>query len=207
VKNVTIASHPLIDDCLARLRDEATSPESFRRAAGEAAMLLAYEVTRDFEQRSIRVITPVAATRAKVLKREVLLVPILRAGLGMLDSLLSILPRARVGMIGLKRDEETLQPIAYKESLPARLGRFEIVILDPMLATGGSAVAALRQLYQRGAKRVRLLHLLAAPAGVQRVHEEFPDVAITVGALDRELNAQGYIVPGLGDAGDRLFGV
>lgn len=170
-------------------------------------MLLACEATREFELKTVRVKTPVTATRAKVLKRKVLLVPVLRAGLGMLDALLDLMPEAQVGMIGLQRDERTLQPSAYKASLPARLSGHEILVMDPMLATGGSAIAALRQLFSRGARRVRLLHLLASPEGVEQVRSEFPDVPLVIGAMDRRLNQKGYIVPGLGDAGDRLFGV
>jgi uracil phosphoribosyltransferase len=206
VKNVTVVSHPLVDHGMARLRDEATNPEDFRRVLDQVVSLLAFEATRDFEQKSVAVKTPVATTRARMLKREVLLVPILRAGLGMLGPVHRLMPHARVGMIGLKRDAETLAPEFYHSSLPDKLGAFEVIVLDPMLATGGSVMEALGQLYRRGAKRVRLLHLLAAPEGIRKVRSRFPDVPIVVGALDKKLNGHGYIVPGLGDAGDRIFG-
>lgn len=207
MKNTTVISHPLIDHNLVRLRDERTAPEIFRRALGEVAMLMVYEATRDFAQKTVSVQTPVAKTRGKELMREVLLVPVLRAGLGMLEPMLQLLPHARVGFVGLKRDEATLAAATYHESLPDKLGAFEVIVLDPMLATGGSAVATLDLLFQRGARRVRVVNLLAAPEGIRRVHEHYPDVPIVTGALDRKLNSQGYIVPGLGDAGDRLFGV
>lgn len=207
MENVTIINHPLIDHNLARLRDEKTEPEEFRRALGEVAMLMVYEATRGFEQKTVTVRTPVAGTKARILKREVLLVPILRAGLGMLEPLLRLVPHARVGFVGLKRDEATLEAMTYHQSLPDKLGQFEIIVMDPMLATGGSAVAALDLLHQRGAKRIRLVNLLAAPEGIKYVHQHYPDVPIVSGALDKKLNSKGYIVPGLGDAGDRLFGV
>lgn len=207
MKNVTIISHPLIDHNLARLRDEKTEPEEFRRALGEVAMLMVYEATRDFDQKTVTVRTPITSTKAKVLKREVLLVPILRAGLGMMEPLLRLVPHARVGFVGLKRNEDTLEAMTYHKSLPEKLGSFEIIVLDPMLATGGSSVSALKLLFERGAKRVRLVNLLAAPEGLRFVHKHYPDVPIVAGALDKKLNSKGYIVPGLGDAGDRLFGV
>jgi len=207
MKNTTVISHPLIDHNLVRLRDERTEPEEFRRALGEVAMLMVYEATRGFEQKTVTVQTPVAKTRGRQLKREVLLVPVLRAGLGMMEPVLQLLPHARVGFVGLKRNEDTLEAVTYHKSLPDKLGPFEIVVLDPMLATGGSAVSALDLLFERGAKRVRLVNLLAAPEGIQFVHKHYPDVPIITGALDKKLNSKGYIVPGLGDAGDRLFGV
>jgi len=207
MKNVAIISHPLIDHNLARLRDEKTEPEEFRRALGEVAMLMVYEATRGFDQKTVTVRTPITSTKAKVLKREVLLVPILRAGLGLMEPMLRLVPQARVGFVGLKRDEDTLEAMTYHKSLPEKLGPFEIVVLDPMLATGGSAVSALKLLFERGAKRVRLVNLLAAPEGIKFVHKHYPDVPIVSGALDKKLNSKGYIVPGLGDAGDRLFGV
>ncbi|MFT4691183.1 MAG: uracil phosphoribosyltransferase [Verrucomicrobiia bacterium] len=207
MKNTTVIDHPLIEHNLVRLRDEKTEPEEFRRALGEIATLMVYEATRNFEQKSVTVQTPVAKTRAKQLKREVLLVPVLRAGLGMLEPLLRLIPHARVGFIGLKRNEDTLEAATYHKSLPERLGKFEIIVIDPMLATGGSAVSAIQLLHERGAKRVRLVNVLAAPEGVKYVHKHFPEVPIFTGAMDKKLNEKGYIVPGLGDAGDRLFGV
>jgi len=207
MKNTTVISHPLIDHNLVRLRDESTPPEEFRRALGEVAMLMVYEATRNFEQKTVSVQTPVAKTRGKQLKREVLLVPVLRAGLGMLEPLLQLIPHARVGFVGLKRNEDTLEAATYHKSLPEKLGPFEIIVMDPMLATGGSAVSALDLLFERGAKRVTLVNLLAAPEGIKFVHRKYPNVPVVIGALDKKLNNKGYIVPGLGDAGDRLFGV
>ena len=207
MKNVTLISHPLIGQNLARLRDEKTAPDEFRRALGEVASLMAYEATRSFETRTTTVRTPLARARASVLKREVLLVPVLRAGLGMLEPILRLIPHARVGFIGLKRDEATLEALTYHQSLPPRLSQFEIIVMDPMLATGGSSVAALDLLHERGARRIRLVNLLAAPEGIRFVNSRYPDLPIFTAAIDRKLNSKGYIVPGLGDAGDRLFGV
>ncbi len=207
MKSVNLISHPLIEHNLVRLRDEKTPPEEFRRALGEIASLMVYEATRAFEMRRTSVQTPLARARAKTLKREVLLVPVLRAGLGMLEPILRLIPHARVGFIGLKRNEETLEAMTYHKSLPDKLGNFEIIVMDPMLATGGSSVSALKLLYERGAKRVRLVNLLAAPEGIEFVHSHYPDLPIFTAAIDRKLNSIGYIVPGLGDAGDRLFGV
>lgn len=207
MKNLTVITHPLIEHNLVRLRDENTQPEEFRRALGEIATLMVYEATRTFEQKTVTVQTPLTRTRAKQLKREVLLVPILRAGLGMLDPLLRLLPHARVGFVGLKRNEATLEAATYHKSLPEKLGAFEIIVMDPMLATGGSAVSAIKLLKERGAKRIRLVNLLAAPEGVKFVHRHYPEIPVFTGAMDKKLNQSGYIVPGLGDAGDRLFGV
>ena len=207
MKNVTVIAHPLVQHTLTKIRDERTDPEAFRRALGEAAALMVYEATRSFETRAVRVTTPLAKTRGVQLKREVLIVPVLRAGLGMLNSILQLMPHARVGFIGMKRHEETLQATAYHKSLPDELGAFEIILVDPMLATGGSSVAALRLLAERGAKRVRMVCLVASPEGIAHVQEEFAAMPVFTAAIDARLNKKGYIVPGLGDAGDRLFGV
>jgi uracil phosphoribosyltransferase len=207
VNRVTVIAHPLVQHNLTRLRDHRTKPEEFRRGLAEVAALMVYEATRSFETRSIAVSTPLEKTRGAQLKREVVLVPVLRAGLGMLPSILQLIPHARVGFIGLKRHEKTLKATSYHKSLPADLSSFEIILIDPMLATGGSAVAALRLLAERGAVRVRLVSLVAAPEGVARVHERYPDLPIFTAAIDARLNSRGFIVPGLGDAGDRLFGV
>lgn len=204
---VTVIAHPLVQHNLARLRDVRTDPEAFRRGLGEVASLMVYEATRSFQTRSVSVTTPLAKTRGAQLKHEVVLVPILRAGLGMMGSILQLIPHARVGFIGLKRHEQTLHASVYHKSLPADLSSFEIILIDPMLATGGSTVAALKLLAERGAKRVRLVSLVAAPEGIARVHERYPELPIFTAAIDEKLNAKGYIVPGLGDAGDRLFGV
>jgi len=207
MKNVTVITHPLVQQNLTRLRDKSTQPEEFRRALGEVAALMVYEATRTFATQPVTVRTPLEQTRGVKLKHEVLLVPVLRAGLGMLDPILRCIPHARVGFIGLKRNEYTLEAATYHKSLPSQLSDFEIILMDPMLATGGSSVSALDLLSERGARRVRLVNLLAAPAGIKFVHQHYPDVPIFTAALDRKLNHKGYIVPGLGDAGDRLFGV
>lgn len=207
MKNVTIITHPLVQQNLTRLRDQATPPEEFRRALSEAAALMVYEATRSFGTLPVKVRTPLETTRGVKLKHEVLLVPVLRAGLGMLDPMLRCLPHARVGFIGLKRNEHTLEANTYHKSLPENLRDFEIILMDPMLATGGSSVSALKLMAERGARRVRLVNLLAAPEGIQFVHQHYPRVPIFTAAVDRKLNQKGYIVPGLGDAGDRLFGV
>jgi uracil phosphoribosyltransferase len=207
VNLVTVIAHPLVQHNLTRLRDTRTGSEEFRRGLGEVASLMVYEATRSFQTRPVSVSTPLARTRGAQLKHEVVLVPILRAGLGMLTSILQLIPHARVGFVGLKRHERTLKASVYHKSLPANLSSFEIILIDPMLATGGSAVAALRLLEQRGAKRVRLVSLVAAPEGIAHVQERYPELPIFTAAIDEKLNAQGYIVPGLGDAGDRLFGV
>ncbi len=204
---VTVIAHPLVQHNLTKLRDARTEPEAFRRGLGEVASLMVYEATRSFQTKSVSVTTPLAKTRGAQLKHEVVLVPILRAGLGMMGSILQLIPHARVGFIGLKRHEQTLHASVYHKSLPADLSSFEIILIDPMLATGGSTLAALRLLGERGAQRVRLVSLVAAPEGIARVHESHPELPIFTAAIDEKLNAKGYIVPGLGDAGDRLFGV
>ncbi len=207
MSRVTVIAHPLVQHNLTKLRDARTDPEGFRRGLAEVASLMVYEATRSFQTKSIAVHTPLVRTRGAQLKHEVVLVPILRAGLGMLPSILQLIPHARVGFLGLKRHEKTLKAGVYHKSLPADLSSFEIILIDPMLATGGSVVAALRLLEERGARRVRLVSLVAAPEGIARVHEHYPELPIFTAAIDEKLNAQGYIVPGLGDAGDRLFGV
>jgi len=207
MKNVTVITHPLVQQNLARLRDQATQPEEFRRALGEVAALMVYEATRTFDTRTVTVQTPLAKTRGVRLRREVLLVPVLRAGLGMLDPILRLIPHARVGFIGLKRNESTLEATTYHKSLPDDLSQFEIILMDPMLATGGSSVSALDLMAERKARRVRLVNLLAAPEGIRYVQQHYPEVPIFTAAIDKRLNHKGYITPGLGDAGDRLFGV
>jgi uracil phosphoribosyltransferase len=207
VKGVILIHHPLVQHHLTVLRDRRTPPAAFRWALQQASALLVYEATRDFGLSSIPVRTPLATMRGQRLRRPVLLVPVLRAGLGMLAGMLDVIPEARVGFIGLSRDEKTLLASEYHKSLPDELGSFEILLIDPMLATGGSAVAALDSLVERGARRIRLVSLLAAPAGIVRVQKTSPTLPIFTAAVDRRLNAKGYIVPGLGDAGDRLFGV
>jgi len=207
VKGVTIIRHPLVQHNLTRLRDQATGPQEFRRVLSEVAALMVYEATRSFQVRRGRVQTPLAPAPGFALKREVVLVPVLRAGLGMLDSILQLIPHARVGFIGLKREETTLKATTYHQSLPRDLSGFEVILIDPMLATGGSAVAAMDLLAGLKVKRVRMVNLVAAPEGIRHLHRHYPDLPIFTAAVDRALNNKGYILPGLGDAGDRLFGV
>jgi uracil phosphoribosyltransferase len=207
VKSVRVIAHPLVQHNLTRLRDKRTEPEEFRRGIGEVAALMVYEATRTFETQPVAVTTPLSKTRGVHLRNEVILVPILRAGLGMLNSILQLIPHARVGFIGLKRHEQTLKATVYHKSLPENLAPFEIILIDPMLATGGSAVAALNLLAERGARRMRLVNLVAAPEGIRHVHSSYPELPIFTAAIDLRLNGKGYIVPGLGDAGDRLFGI
>ena len=207
MKGVTVISHPLVQHNLTRMRDRRTGPQEFRRVLSEVAALMLYEATRSFAVEPVPVTTPLAAARGHRLRREVVLVPVLRAGLGMLDSILQLIPHARVGFIGLKREETTLRATSYHKSLPPDLTPFEVILIDPMLATGGSAVAAMDLLSELGAKHVRMVNLVAAPEGIRRVRAAYPDLPIFTAAVDRRLNEKGYILPGLGDAGDRLFGV
>jgi uracil phosphoribosyltransferase len=207
VKGVTVITHPLVQHHLTRLRDQRTRPQEFRRVLGEVASLMLYEATRSFAVKTTPVSTPLERARGFQLERDVVLVPILRAGLGMLDSILQLIPNARVGFIGLKREETTLRAMSYHKSLPPDLSKFEVILIDPMLATGGSTVAAMDLLAELGARRVRLVNLVAAPEGIRRVRQSYPKLPIFTAAIDRQLNDKGYILPGLGDAGDRLFGV
>ena len=203
---VTVIAHPLVQYNLGRLRDQRTEPEDFRRSLAQVAALIIYEATRSLETRSVSVTTPLAKTKAQKLSRDVVLVPVLRAGLGMLNAILDLIPNARVGFIGLKRHEQTLKAAVYHKSLPENLSNFEVILIDPMLATGGSSVAALNLLAERKARRIRMVNLVAAPEGIRYVQRYFPQVPIFTAAVDDRLNEKGYIVPGLGDAGDRLFG-
>ena len=207
VKGVTVITHPLVQHNLTRLRDERTGAQEFRRVLSEVAALMLYEATRSFAVAPVSVRTPLAKAGGYRLQREVVLVPVLRAGLGMLDSILQLIPHARVGFIGLKREETTLRATSYHKSLPPDLTPFEVILIDPMLATGGSAVAAMDLLSELGAKHVRMVNLVAAPEGIRRVRAHYPKLPIFTAAVDRALNEKGYILPGLGDAGDRLFGV
>jgi uracil phosphoribosyltransferase len=206
MRGVTVIAHPLVQHNLARLRDRRTQPQEFRRLLGEIAALMIYEATRTFGVKPLEVQTPLESARGFQLEREIVLVPVLRAGLGMLDSILQLIPHALVGFIGLKREETTLRAVFYHKSFPKNLSRFEVILIDPMLATGGSAVAALDLLVEQGAKHIRLVNLVAAPEGIRRVQKNYPRVPIFTAAVDRQLNEKGYILPGLGDAGDRLFG-
>src|SRR3984957_571243 len=206
MKGVTVIAHPLVQHNLTRLRDKRTQPQEFRRLLGEIAALMLYEATRSFAVKKTYVETPLARTNGFQLEREVVLVPVLRAGLGMLDSILQLIPHARVGFIGLKREETTLRAQFYHKSLPKNLGDFEVILIDPMLATGGSSVAALDLLVEQGAKHIRMVNLVAAPEGIRVVQTSYPRLPIFTAAVDKKLNGRGYIIPGLGDAGDRLFG-
>ncbi|MFI3169753.1 MAG: uracil phosphoribosyltransferase [Faecalibacterium sp.] len=202
-----IVDHPLISHKVSLLRSKQTGTKEFRDLVSEIAMLLCYEATRDLPTEEVDIETPVAMAKTKVLAgRKLALVPILRAGMGMLDGMLSLIPAAKVGFIGLYRDEETLQPVEYFCKLPTDIADRDVLLLDPMLATGGSAVDAVTQIKKHGAKRIKFLGLIAAPEGVAALHDAHPDVDIYLGALDDCLNEKGYIVPGLGDAGDRIYG-
>ena len=205
--NVHILDHPLIQHKLSLIRDENTGSKDFRELVEEVAMLMAYEVTRDFPLQDVEVKTPVATMTAKqIAGRKVGLIPILRAGLGMVDGMLRLIPTAKVGHVGLYRDPETLKPVEYYCKLPTDVEERDLIVIDPMLATGGSATAAITFLKDRGAKNIKLMCLIAAPEGVKEVQSYHDDVDIFVAAVDEYLNDHGYIVPGLGDAGDRLFG-
>jgi len=207
MSKVHLLDHPLIQHKLTHIRDQETGPKDFRELLEEVSMLMAYEVTRDFPLEDFEVQTPVAKARSKVISgKKVGIIPILRAGLGMVNGMLRLIPKAKVGHIGLYRDPDTLQPVEYYCKLPSDLKERELIVVDPMLATGGSAVAAIQLLKDRGARNIKLMSLIAAPEGVKAVEKAHQDVDIFVAAIDERLNDHGYIIPGLGDAGDRLFG-
>ena len=204
---VYIFDHPLIQHKLSLMRDVHTGAKEFRELLEEISMLMVYEVTRDLPTKEVEIETPLCKTKARHLSgKKVGIVPILRAGLGMVDGVAKLIPAARIGHIGLYRDPETLQPVEYYCKLPADSESRELLVLDPMLATGGSASAAITFLKQRNCKHIRLVNLIAAPEGIERIQKAHPDVDIYCGAVDDHLNEHGYIVPGLGDAGDRIFG-
>ena len=205
--NLRVLDHPLVQHKMALLRDETTSKKAFRELVDELSMLLAYEATSELPLKSVTVRTPLEEMEARKLAgKKVVLVPILRAGLGMVDGVLRLMPSARVGHVGLYRDHDTLEPHHYYFKIPGEAEARQFIVLDPMLATGGSASAAVQALKDGGARDVQLMCLVAAPEGVHRMEEDHPDVPIITAALDRQLNEDGYILPGLGDAGDRLFG-
>lgn len=207
MSRVYVFDHPLIQHKLTYIRDKHTGTKEFRELVDEVATLMGYEITRDMPLQETSIDTPVETCKSYVIAgKKVGLVPILRAGLGMVDGLLKLIPAAKVGHVGLYRDPETLQPIEYYVKLPSDVAERELIVIDPMLATGGSAVAAISALKKRGAKNMKLMCLIAAPEGIKMVQDEHPDVDIFVAAIDEYLNDHGYIVPGLGDAGDRLFG-
>ncbi|MCG3417930.1 uracil phosphoribosyltransferase [Oceanobacillus jordanicus] len=205
--NVFVLDHPLIQHKLTYIRNKETGTKEFRELVDEVAMLMAFEITRNLPLQDKTIHTPVVEAQAKVLSgKKIGLIPILRAGLGMVDGVLKLIPAAKVGHVGLYRDPETFQPVEYYIKLPSDINERELIVIDPMLATGGSANDAIHSLKKRGAENIRLMCLIAAPEGVEMIKEEHPDVDIYLGALDEKLDEKGYIVPGLGDAGDRLFG-
>ena len=206
-KQPMILDHPLVQHKVSLLRNKATGTKEFKELVSELATLLCYEATRDLPLEEVEIGTPIAVAHTKVLSgRKLALVPILRAGLGMVDGMLTLLPAAKVGHIGLYRNEETLEPVEYYCKLPSDIAERDVIVLDPMLATGGSARDAITQIKKRGARSIKFIGIIAAPEGLKALHEAHPDVDIYVAALDEKLNEKGYIVPGLGDAGDRIFG-
>lgn len=205
--SLTVMDHPLIQHKLSHLRARTTSKKQFRELVDEIASLMAYEVTRDLPLEEVEVQTPLERTAThRIRGKKLVVVPILRAGLGMVDGIVRLVPGARVGHVGLYRDEDTLEPVSYYLKVPGGAASRDFIVVDPMLATGGSAAAAVALLKEKGATSIRFMCLVAAPEGVHTLAEAHPDVPIFAAALDRELNEQGYILPGLGDAGDRLFG-
>ena len=204
---VVVMDHPLIQHKIGIIRRTETGSRDFRNLVSEIAMLECYEATRDLELADVEIETPVCKTTVKELKgKKLAVVPVLRAGLGMVDGMLQLIPAAKVGHIGLYRDPETAEPIEYYCKLPADCANREVFVVDPMLATGGSAVDAINQIKKHGGKNIKFMCIIAAPEGLERLHKEHPDIQIYVGHLDRQLNENAYICPGLGDAGDRIFG-
>ena len=202
-----IMDHPLIQHKLTIMRDKNTGTKEFRELVGEIGMLMCYEATRDLPLKEVEIETPVAVAKTKVISgRKLAFVPILRAGLGMVDGVMRMVPAAKIGHIGMYRDPETHMPVEYYCTLPSDIGERDVIVLDPMLATGGSAIDAISQIKNKGAKSVRFMCIIAAPEGLAALQEAHPDVQIYIGAVDEKLNEHKYIVPGLGDAGDRIFG-
>ena len=207
MKRVVITDHPLIQHKLTLMRKTSTGSKDFRELLTEITMLMGYEVTKDLPLRDVEIETPIQKTMAKELDgKKLAIVPILRAGIGMVDGFISLIPAAKVGHIGLYRDPETCEPVEDYCKMPQDIGEREVFLVDPMLATGGSATAAIELLRARGAKNIRMINLVAAPEGIEVVHSKYPEVDIYVASVDEKLNDHKYIVPGLGDAGDRLFG-
>jgi len=204
---VVVMDHPLIQHKIGLIRKIETGTKDFRQTISEIAMLICYEATRNLQLSDVEIETPICKTVVKELKgKKMAIVPILRAGLGMVDGVLQLIPAAKIGHIGLYRDPETLEPVEYYCKLPADCAERDVFVVDPMLATGGSAVAAIQMLKEKGCKNIHFMCIIAAPEGVKKMQEVHPDVDIYIGALDEKLNNHGYIVPGLGDAGDRIFG-
>ena len=201
-----VIEHPLITHKLTRLRRKETNTKEFRETLDEIAGLMAYEITRDIPLKRVRIETPVSPCESGEMERDIVLVPVLRAGLGMVDGIRALIPQAKVGHIGIFRDHETLEPHTYYSKFPDNLAAAELMVLDPMLATGGSAGEAITAIRKKGAENIRLVCIVGAPEGIRHIREKHPDVNIYLAAMDEKLNEKGYIVPGLGDAGDRLFG-
>ena len=207
MEKVHVLDHPLLQHKLTILRDEKTGVKDFREVVSEIATLMCYEATRDLPTEEIEIQTPVAKAKVRVLAgKKLAIVPVLRAGLGMVDGILTLIPSAKVGHIGLYRDPQTLEPVEYYCKMPSDISERDIIILDPMLATGGSASAAIQFMKNYECKHIKLMNIIAAPEGIRRVQKDHPDVDIYVAAVDEKLNDHGYIIPGLGDAGDRIFG-
>jgi uracil phosphoribosyltransferase len=206
-QNLVVVDHPLVQHKLGLLRDRSTPTQVFRQLVDELTLLLTYEATKDMATEEVEIETPLERTTVqRISGKKVAVCPILRAGVGMLDGVLSLISGARVGFIGLYRNEETLEPVEYYVKLPQDVAERDVILLDPMLATGNSTAAAVATVKRAGAQSIRLIAIIAAPEGIDRIQAEHPDVAIVVAAIDRELNERGYILPGLGDAGDRLYG-
>ena len=207
MSKVQVMDHPLIQHKVNYIRRKEVGPKSFRETISEIATLICYEATRDLQLSDVKIQPPICETTVKELKgKKMAIVPILRAGLGMVDGMLTLIPAAKIGHIGLYRDPETYEPVEYYCKLPADCDEREVFVVDPMLATGGSSVAAIQMLKEKGVKHMRFMCIIAAPEGVERMQKEHPDVDIYIGALDEKLNEHKYIIPGLGDAGDRIFG-
>ena len=207
MEKVHILDHPLLQHKLSILRDENTGVKDFREVVSEIATLMCYEATRDLPLEEVEIKTPITTAKFKTIAgKKLAIVPVLRAGLGMVDGILTLIPSAKVGHIGLYRDPDTLEPVEYYCKMPNDIAEREVIILDPMLATGGSAIDAITQIKKHGAKRIKFIGLIAAPEGIEALHKAHPDVDIYLGAKDDHLNENGYIVPGLGDAGDRIYG-
>lgn len=206
MKDVHVMTHPLIMHKITMLRDKNTNDKDFRQLIHEIALLMGYEATKDLTVVDHKVTTPITECTGKIIEKQVALVPILRAGLGMVDALLNLIPASKVGHIGLYRDHDTLRPVEYYCKLPNDVQNRQVIVLDPMLATGGSSVAAIDVIKRYGVKKIKFMCIIAAPEGIKAIQEAHPDVEIYAGSLDEKLNEHGYIVPGLGDAGDRIFG-
>ena len=204
--NVHLIEHPLIQHKLTLMRNKNTNTKEFRELVKEVSALMVYEIARNTEMKTIEVETPIGKTKGKVMKDEIAVVPILRAGIIMADGIIDLIPTAKVGYIGLYRDPETLEPVEYYCKLPNHIEEYKVFVVDPMLATGGSAIKAIEILKERGAKNITFVCLISAPEGLNKLSSRFPDIPVYTISIDEKLNSHGYIVPGLGDAGDRLFG-